>query len=138
VTDTVQAFFYGLYMDSELLRSLGFVPGSVIRARLDSYALDLFGLAKIIPNNNSVVWGNVISVSEQDLTAMYSFETTKSYKAESVQVFDIDGNAMSVNCYNTAASPNLPFNSEYQLKLVKLLKKLEFPVDYIASVNALN
>ena len=135
--NTVPAFFYGLYMDCELLLSLGFKPGAVKKAKLDNYAIDLHGLAKIIPNNNSVVWGNVITLSEADLTAMYSFESTKSYKAENIHVTDIDGNVVMVSCYNIHATPDEPFNLEYQKKLLPLLQKLAFPANYVNSIEAL-
>lgn len=138
MTNTVEAFFYGLYMDPALIESLGFDPVSVEKAKVSSYALDLFGSAKIIPREGGVVWGNIIELSQSDLMAMYSFESTKNYSPELIQASDINGNDKLVNCYNLPESGNEPFNSEYHLKLLKLLKELDFPVDYIASLESMN
>ena len=111
MTDTVDAFFYGLYMDPKLLASLGFKPISVEKAEANSYALDLFGSAKIVPSENSVMRGNIIKLSEKDLKEMYSFESTKSYSPEMIQVKDSNGIYKLVNCYNLPESTDEPFNS---------------------------
>ena len=135
--DTVEAFFYGLYMNPELVESLGFVPMSVEKAQLNSYALDLCGAAKIVPKENSVVWGNIIKLSKVDLVAMYSFEATQNYSPEIIHVKDSKGNYKSVHCYNLPESNDEPFNREYHQKLLNLLKDLDFPGDYIVSFEVM-
>lgn len=137
MSENSEAFFYGLYMDSELLESLGFNPESVVKAKVDSYELDLFGAAKIVPKPNSIVWGNVIKLPKQDLEAMYSFETTKAYSPIKVQVTDIHGSSRAVSCYNLPEATGEQFNSEYQQKLIHVLKKQKFPAEYITSVEKL-
>lgn len=137
MSDSVEAFFYGLYMDPELLESLGFRPGTVKKAKMDSYTVDLFGAAKIVPKAGSVVWGNIIRLSEPDLKAMYSFDATKAYSPQMIQVTEADGKFATATCYNLPESNNNPFNSEYHEKLIHVLKKLEFPSEYIDSVKAL-
>jgi len=138
MTDIVEAFFYGFYMDPKLIESLGFEPVSVEKAVVSSYALDLFGSAKIVPRKNSVVWGNIIKLSTSDLKAMYSFESTKHYSPEIVQAKDIQGNSKYANCYNLPESGNEPFNFEYHQKLLTLLKELDFPAEYIVSLQSIN
>lgn len=137
MNDIVEAFFYGLYMDPELIKSLGFEPQSVEKAVIDSYALDLQGSAKIVPEEGSIVWGNIIKLSKNDLAAMYSFDTTKDYSPEMVQVKDSNGNYKMVSCYNLSVSDAEAFNSEYRDKLVNLLKQLDFPDDYITRLELL-
>ena len=138
MTDTVEAFFYGLYMDPKLIESLGFEPITVEKAEVNSYALDLFGAAKIVPREDSVVWGNIIKLSKNDLQAMYSFETTEIYSSEVIQAKDSNGHYKLVNCYNLPESPDEPFNKDYHQKLLNLLKELDFPVDYINSLESIN
>ncbi|MFQ5486321.1 MAG: gamma-glutamylcyclotransferase family protein [Desulfobacterales bacterium] len=137
MSETVEAFFYGLYMDSELLKSLGFMPGSVQKAKVDSYVINLFGSVKIVPKVNCVVWGNLIELPKQDLEAMYSFESTKAYSPEIVQVIESNGNTKNVSCYNVVETSGELFNSEYHEKLVQTLIRLGFPTEYISSVKAL-
>lgn len=138
MTDTVEAFFYGLYMDPILIESLGFKPLSIEKAKVSSFALDLFGAARIVPRKDGVVWGNIIELSKSDLEAMYSFESTKIYSQELIQVEDVNGNNKLVNCYNLPESSDEPFNNEYHQKLLNVLKELNFPAEYIESLASIN
>lgn len=138
MSESVEAFFYGLYMDTDLLESLGFKPESVGKAKVDSYEINLFGAAKIVPKVNSVVWGNVIKLPKHELEAMYSFETTKAYSPMMVQITEASGSSKTVSCYNLPETTSEPFNSEYHKKLIQMLNKLEFPDEYISSVEALS
>jgi len=122
-------------MDTDLLESLGFQPESSCKAKLESYALDLFGPAKILPKENSEVWGYLIELPQSDLEAMYSFETTKAYFPIKVRVALESGEVKEVGCYNLDRVDGQPFNSEYLEKLVKILKKQAFPDAYISSVE---
>jgi len=135
MTQIVSAFFYGLYMDTDLLKSLGFHPVAAHKAVLRSYALDLFGPAKIVPRTGGIVWGNIVTLPGKDLIAMYSFEATRAYAPETVEVTDGDGNPISVCCYNLPKSDRDPFNHEYYEKLILTLKKLDFPSEYIVSLK---
>ena len=137
MNENVEAFFYGLYMDIDLLKSLGFRPGETRKAVLESYALDLFGSAKVVPMEGSYVWGNIINLPREDLTAMYSFESTKEYVPETLQVKDSKGNYKQVSCYNLAKSDSESFNKEYHGKLLKIIERLEFPEEYIQNMKAM-
>ena len=60
-------FFYGLYMDPELLKALGYRPEGAVQACLKEYRLDLQGAAKVIPQKNSEVWEMILQLPEEDL-----------------------------------------------------------------------
>lgn len=137
MTKIVEAFFYGLYMDADLVNSLGFHPQGTVKAVLESYALDLHGLAKVVPQEGSVVWGNVLSLPEDELQAMYAFESTKVYAPEMMTVKDVHGNAKQVGCYNVPPSPDAAFNGAYQEKLLQLLHREDFPAEYINIIETM-
>lgn len=135
--ETAEGFFYGLYMDPDLLRSLGFNPSAPRIAAVESYALDLHGAAKIMPRQGGIVWGTLIKLPKADLAAMYSFETTKQYQPERIQVKTIDGEIVDATCYNLPRNEQASFNSEYLEKLLVITRKLGLPGDYIASLENL-
>lgn len=135
MTKLVEGFLYGLYMDEELLKSLGFNPVSSRMAMVESYELDLRGLAKIIPKDNSQVWGMLVKLPEDDLLAMYSYETTKVYKPEIVNALIEGRNIISACCYNVPKSNDAALNSEYLEKLILIAKKLNLPIAYIKKLE---
>lgn len=131
----VEGFFYGLYMDIELLESLGFKPVSTRMGHAESYELDLKGMAKIIPREGSQVWGMLITLDESDLDAMYSFETTVDYKPEKIQVTLGDGHQVTVPCFNVPPDSNAAFNTEYLEKLIPVVTRLGLPDKYINTLK---
>lgn len=133
-----ECFFYGLYMDVELLKYLGFNPNSAHTAVLEGYALDLRGSAKVIPRQGNQVWGMLIKLPPADLQAMYSFETTRHYTPEQVAVNLPDGEQVQACCYNLPASNDEPLNLEYRDKLLVVIHKLGFPDEYIGMLEGLH
>lgn len=131
----VEAFFYGLYMDEDLLRCLRFTPAGSQKVYLPCYQLDLRGQVKITPHKDSRVWGMLISLPESHLQAMYDFESTRDYVSGSVDVVTEQGGIVAANCYNLPEDSEAEPNLEYLEKLVTLLIKLHFPEDYIASLK---
>lgn len=136
--ETVEAFFYGLYMDPDLLNSLGFNPSQPVVACVESYALDLRGPAKIIPSQGSTVWGTLMTLPASDLDAMYAFDTTKHYKPEKVTVKTVEGSVVSACCYNLPVNSSGTINKDYLEKLIPTAHKLGLPGDYIKTLEAMN
>ena len=134
----VDGFFYGLYMDEDLLRTLGFNPVSSHVAKADSYEINLNGMAKIIPKKGTEVWGKLITLPENELKAMYSFETTKDYKPEIINILTEEGKPKTATCYNMVASELDKLNIEYLSKLVVAAKKLELPYTYIKQLESIH
>jgi len=137
LVSTTEGFFYGLYMDPDLLRSLGFNPSTPRIASIDSYELDLRGAAKILPVEGSTVWGALIELPENDLDAMYSFDSTIHYKPEIVYPKTMDGKVVRSICYNLPKNENDTLNIEYLKKLIAVAKKLTLPGDYIRKLETM-
>ena len=131
----VEAFFYGLYMDPALLESTGFKPSDPRLARIEGYKLELNGVAKIVPSDGANVWGQLIKLSQADLEAMYSFETTKMYRPEKFTIILANGEEIEAGCYNAPADESAVFNDEYLGKLIKAAERLGLPGDYIQTLE---
>ncbi len=126
----VNGFFYGLYMDPELLASLGHEPLAAQPAKLTHFALDLHGLAKVLPQEGATVWGMLIKLRQRDLAAMYSLPTTRRYSPQQVEVITLDNETVPAQCYNVPASPDAAFNGEYLDKLLEVVNKVGLPAEY--------
>ena len=68
----VKVFFYGLFMDPDLLRKQGLTPDKPIVARLDHYELRLGERATMLPTPGEQVWGIVMGLNEQELKKLYA------------------------------------------------------------------
>jgi len=136
-SDSVQGFFYGLYMDPELLQSLGVTVSKSRLACLDNSQLDLRGLIKTIPAPGQKVWGMLIELTKQDLEFLYSREGAKAYHQERVTVSLLEREMVAATCYNLPVDEAGVFNQAYVMKLVPVLKKLSFPEAYVRWVQNL-
>ena len=132
-----EGFFYGLYMDPDLLKGLKYSPHNPRIAYVEDYQLDLRGVAKMIPQQGSKTWGMVIQLSQADLDQMYGSEATKSYQPETMTAILQDGQAVQTACYNLPPDQSAELNRMYGFKLLAILKKLSLPADYIWEVEGM-
>jgi hypothetical protein len=131
----MDGFFYGLYMDSDLLLGMGLKPANPRIAELKGFRLDLYGSVKVVSDPSKSVWGMVLSLSDEDLHTMYSGPKTKAYRAFKVSVHASDGTELPVQCYNQEATPEAPFNREYLEKLISTVYKLGLPGEYVRDLE---
>lgn len=131
------AFFYGLYMDPELLRKLGADPINPRQARLADYRLDLHGPAKILQIPGNSVWGMIVGLSPEHLLALYSGESTREYQPLELMVQASDSPPIAVICYNRPLQPGMPLNREYLEKLLVVARRLRLPSEYVRELESL-
>jgi hypothetical protein len=131
------AFFYGLYMDVELLRSLGTKPQEPTVARLPDHRLDLRGSVKALPERGKSVWGVISKLSRTELESLYSGAATSSYRPVDLVAITLAGVEVPVRCYNQPVDPAAELNITYLEKLLGVCRKLGFPADYLAELQGL-
>lgn len=134
--EKIDAFFYGLYMDADLLRSLNIKPENPRVARVDGYRLDLRGAVKALPQEGERVWGIIFRLPQEDLDKMYGGPKTKLYKREEMLAVTEDGQAITVGCYNQPEDSSAAFNSEYCDQLIPAMRKAGLPSEYIDTIHA--
>ncbi len=131
----VDAFFYGLFMDMDLLRASGVAPGNPRRAAVDGYALRIGRRATLWPADGARVYGVLASLTHADLDRLYTAPGLERYRPEAVLAHPFEGAPTPALCYNLREAPRPDErNPEYALRLRQALETLDFPPDYIASV----
>lgn len=131
----VDAFFYGLFMDSAVLRESEVVPVNPRRAYVDGYALCIGRRATLVPTQGARAYGMVFALTHAELQRLYSAPGLEPYRAEAVLARTLDGETFAALCYNLPAAPPAgERNAEYAERLRVVLSKLEFPREYVASV----
>ena len=133
----IEGFFYGLYMDPDLLRGINVNPVDPRPAYLANRQIDFKGLVKVITKPDQKVWGMLIKLTKSDIEAMYSVEAAKVYSSESVLAILDDGHSIQATCYNLPINEQAELNRDYINKLLPILKKLSLPAPYIQEVEGL-
>jgi len=133
---TVDVFFYGLFMDVEVLEEAGVVPKNARRAYADGFELRIGERATLLPSLGGRVYGMVFSITHADLERLYSKPGLEHYRPEAILVQTFEGQRTPALCFNLIEAPQ-PHeqNEEYANRLRAVLTRLNFPADYISSLG---
>lgn len=127
----VDVFFYGLFMDGDLLRGQGLHPGNARLARLDDYALVIGNRATLAPRAGSHVYGMVMDLTQAELTPLYAEPSVADYRPEAVMLHMDDGSTIAALCYNLEIDEHgTEINRSYAAKLHALARRLGLPEEY--------
>ena len=132
----VDAFFYGLFMDPDILRESGVVPTNPRRACVEDVALRIGQRATLVPSVGNRAYGMLVALTHAELDRLYGAPGLEHYRPEAVLAHPLAGAPVPALCYNLREAPR-PHerNPEYAARLQRALAKLEFPPDYVASVR---
>lgn len=132
----IAVFFYGLFMDVDALRKAHVTPVDPRAGYVDGFALRIGQRATLHPSPDARVYGMVISLTPDEITRLYSGPGLEPYRPEAVIVRTLAGETMPALCYNLpAAPPAHERNAEYAERLQALLRRLDFPRDYVDAVG---
>lgn len=132
--DSVTTFFYGLYMDPEVLAKFGIVPKHLRLASLPGYRLHLGKKSTVVVDSTATVYGTLVDVSTLELEALYAALT--AYHPVEVTVNVQASGHLEAVCY-IAELDNAPPDRGYAAELAKLAKKLSLPDAYCHQIEAL-
>src|SRR5690242_10270831 len=127
----IDTFFYGLYMDQNVLAGAGVTPRSPRRARADGFALKIGKRATMVPAPGGTVWGMVFALTPDELAKLYGAPGLESYQPQDIEVA-LDNRAIipaRVYLLPQAPAPD-ERNPDDAEKLKATLQRLGFPADY--------
>lgn len=132
----VDVFFYGLFMDEELLRAKGLEPRGAELGWVEGVNLRIGQRAALVPKAGSTVHGVVLSLTLAELDRLYSEPSVQAYQPMAVLVHLRSGGLTSALCYNL---PQPPFaaerNPDYAAKLRAVAQKVGLPADYVSTIQ---
>src|SRR5688572_20765748 len=102
----IDVFFYGLFMDEDLLRSKGVTPTNLRSASLTGFQIRIGNRATLVPEQSGHVFGLVASLTHNELERLYSEPSVQAYKAEAVLVHLSDGSDVPALCFNLPDPPS--------------------------------
>lgn len=132
-------FFYGLFMDPDLLESEGFNPGPHKIAKLKNYCLKLGSRATLIPDPSGETWGTIMALPPEELDKLYSAPSVADYRATPVNCTLENGMEAKADVYILNPDDPLepPTNADYARNLATIAKKLGLPLKYQQELEAL-
>ena len=132
----IVVFFYGLFMDEELLRSKGITPANLRPASVTGFELRIGNRATLVPSDSGRVFGVLASLSHAELERLYSESSVSAYRPEAVLVHLSTGEVLAALCFNLPEPPSIEErNIEYASRLRSLAERLNFPEEYVVSIQ---
>ncbi len=130
------AFFYGLFMDPDLLRAKGLDPRDAEPASVPGYALRIGRRAALAPEPSGRVHGVVMSLTLEELDRLYAEPSVRAYQPQAVLAHPASGGVIAALCYNLPEPPSpAERNPEYAAKLRAVARKVGLPAEYVSSIQ---
>ena len=128
----VQIFFYGLFMDADLLRAKGLDPVNLRVACVRGVTLRIGQRAALVPDPNGSVYGILMELTHDEIERLYSEPSVAVYRPEAVLVEPADGSPAAALCYNLPVAPRPDErNPDYAAKLRAVAGSLGLPGQYV-------
>lgn len=132
----INVFFYGLFMDAELLRTKGAHPVNIRQACAPGFALRIGQRATLVETPAARSYGVLMELTHEEIERLYSEASVRAYRPEAVVVELNDGSRVPALCFNLVAAPGPEeANPEYAVKLRKLANQLGLPLHYLESIH---
>jgi len=129
-------FFYGLFMDGDILKSSGVCATNPRRAYVDGYALRIGKRATLVASAGDRAYGVVFSLTDDEFARLYGAPGLEEYQPQTIRVQILQGDVVLAACYNLREAPKRgEANDEYAARLREVLRKLDFPVEYVDSIQ---
>ncbi|KAA3638884.1 MAG: gamma-glutamylcyclotransferase [Bacteroidetes bacterium] len=130
----MDAFFYGLFMDVNVLQQNGIKPSNPRKGYLKDFALKIGSRASLIPCKGEIAYGIVMTINKEAIQNLYSEASVADYIPEEVSVITDSGDVFKAICYNLPLESLTGTNASYANSLFQLAKKLGFPDDYLEKI----
>jgi hypothetical protein len=132
----IDVFFYGLFMDQQLLEGKGLRPVDVRTATVPGFKLRIGARAALVPSPDAEVHGMLMKLSHGELDKLYSDPSVQAYRPEPVLAVGSDGASVAALCYNLPEPPATDErNAEYAAKLRTLAQRIGLPNHYVSSIG---
>jgi hypothetical protein len=131
----MKVFFYGLFMDEELLRSKGIQPSGIRLGFVDDYELCIGERATLLRRPNGRAYGAMMKIAPAQAKALNAEDSDADYLPETLTVDLLDGTQIAATCYNLPAEKVSGTNRQYATSLLAVATRLCFPEPYLAHIR---
>ena len=131
----MNVFFYGLFMDEDLLAAKGVTASNAVVGFVGGYCLRIGERATLQRRPGARAYGVMMDVAAAELDGLYAEASVADYVPETVTVEFPDGGQSRARCYNLPAEKVAGANARYAEALLKLATRLGFPAAYLGQIK---
>lgn len=131
----MEVFFYGLFMDKDILIKNGINPSNPRKGYLNNYTLKIGNRASLIQCKNEKAYGIIMEVNDEEIIKVYAEKSVADYIPEKVKIVTESNEHLIATCYNLPLELLTGTNELYAKSLYELAKKLNFPKEYLDKIN---
>jgi hypothetical protein len=133
----VDTFFYGLFMDADLLRASHCDPQSPRQASVEGLSLRVGARATLVPDPGGRAYGILMRLTHGELERLYAQPSVAIYRPIAVLAEPADAPPVPALCYVIPDPPAHPQgDAEYAAKLADLAHRLGLPKDYVGHIRS--
>ena len=128
-------FFYGLFMDDDLLKEKGLNPSNPKLAHVAGYGLRIGERATLESSAEERAFGSIMDLSGEELESLYGEKSVADYAPKQMIAIDMQGNSREVTSYILPTEKVSGSNSEYARLLAVAARKVGLPDAYIDEIE---
>ena len=135
----VWTFFYGSFIDLDVLKEVELVPQRFEVASLNGFEISISPLANLTRSQEHTVYGIVAQTTHTELSRIYDYATNKlggTYLPEAVLVETSEGESIPALCYIAPELEHNPAKNRYIDHIVEAARKYGFPSKYIERLES--
>jgi hypothetical protein len=139
VEPKVTTFFYGSFINLDVLAKVDIVPERVDVALLSGFDIRIRPLANLIRSEQHCVYGIVTAATHVELERLYAYARDGlggTYLSEAVLAQTLDGRFQPALCYIAHELPDAPPSAEYVERIVGPARRLGFPAWYVERLES--
>ena len=131
----MNVFFYGLFMDEDLLAKKGISPSKAEVGFVDGFALRIGERATLIRSADSRSYGVMMNISSDQANELYAEGSVADYVPESVAIELLNGSKVEASCYNLPVDKVSGTNKVYAQALLEVANRLGLPESYLVEIR---
>lgn len=135
----IWTFFYGSYINLDVLREVDYAPREFEKARLPGFNITIHPLANLKRSERHTVYGIVATGTHADLERLYNHAENilgGRYLPEAVLVQTLSGSWLPALTYIAPNLSNQPASGDYVDRIVKPAQEYGFPDWYLKHLES--
>jgi hypothetical protein len=132
----VWVFFYGSFINRQVLAGAGFVPDEVRVARLWGFDVRVGPLANLVLSERDCAYGILCRATHAELARLYGQAWVGTYLPEAVLAEGPDGALVPALCYLAPPGEPAPPEQDYLDRIVGPARAYGFPAWYVERLES--
>ena len=135
----VWVFFYGSYMNPDVLREVDIEPGKLEPARLSGFDIVIAPRANLLRSDQYVVYGVCAQATHEELDRLYAHARNvlgEVYLPELVIAELLDASLRAALCYICPEMSPRPADREYVDRILAPAERFGFPLWYVERIRS--